>query len=83
MPCVYLPGPAPAVTVANKADDAQRISCFYRSSLLPTIGGRSLPKRLETQSAGPVHLLLFCSMSIILLASLVTGRKPLCTAGAE
>ncbi len=41
------------------------------------------PKRLNTQSAGPVHLLIFCSRSIFLLASIVAGRRPLCNAGAE
>ncbi len=32
---------------------------------------------------GPVRSLIYCSISIILLASLVAGRKPQCTAGAE
>ncbi len=36
----------------------------------------------STQSAGPVCFLIFCSISIILLASLVAGRKPHCNAGA-
>ncbi len=30
----------------------------------------------STQSAGPVRFLIFCSMSIILLASLLAGRRP-------
>ncbi len=30
----------------------------------------------STQSAGPVRFLIFCSISIILLASLVAGRSP-------
>jgi hypothetical protein len=34
------------------------------------------------QSAGPVRFLIFCSVSIVLLASPVAGRKPQCTAGA-
>ncbi len=31
MPCVYLPGPAPAVTVANSTDCViiERIDCTY------------------------------------------------------
>ncbi len=37
----------------------------------------------STQSAGPVRFLKFCSISIILLASLVAGRKTQCSAGAE
>jgi hypothetical protein len=34
------------------------------------------PKRLNTQSAGPVRFLIFCSISISLLANLVAGRRP-------
>ncbi len=37
----------------------------------------------SNQSAGPVRFLIFCSISIILLASLVAGRKPQWTAGAD
>jgi hypothetical protein len=37
----------------------------------------------NTQSAGPVRFLIFCSISIILLARLIAGRKPQCTAGAD
>ncbi len=33
----------------------------------------------STQSAGPVRFLIFCSVSIFLLASLVAGRRPQCT----
>jgi hypothetical protein len=36
----------------------------------------------STQSAGPVRFLIFCSISIPLLASLVAGRRPQCSAGA-
>jgi hypothetical protein len=36
------------------------------------------PKRLNTQSAVPVHRLIFCSISIFLLASLVTVRRHQC-----
>jgi hypothetical protein len=35
-----------------------------------------VPKRLNTQSAGPVRFLIFCSISIFLLASLATGWQP-------
>jgi hypothetical protein len=35
----------------------------------------------STQSAGPVRFLIFCSISIFLLASLVAGRGPQCSAG--
>jgi hypothetical protein len=41
-----------------------------------TLGSQS------TQSAGPVRFLIFCSISISLLASLVAGRRPQCHAGA-
>jgi hypothetical protein len=37
----------------------------------------------SNQSAGPVRFLIFCSISIILLASPVAGRKPQWTAGAD
>ncbi len=37
----------------------------------------------SNQSAGPVSFLIFCSISIFLLASLVAGRKPQGTAGAD
>jgi hypothetical protein len=40
-------------------------------------------KWANTQSGGPVHLSIFCSISIFLLASLVTGRRPQCSAGAD
>jgi hypothetical protein len=35
----------------------------------------------SNQSAGPVRFLIFCSISISLLASLVAGRRPQCSAG--
>jgi hypothetical protein len=37
----------------------------------------------STQSAGPVRFLIFCSMSIFLLASIVAGRRPRCNSSAE
>jgi hypothetical protein len=39
-------------------------------------------KRLNIQSAGPVCLLIICSISIFLLESLLTGRRPQCSDGA-
>ncbi len=33
-------------------------------------------KSQSTQSAGPVRFMIFCSISIFLLASLVTGKRP-------
>jgi hypothetical protein len=36
-----------------------------------------------TQSAGPVHFLIFCSISIFLLANLVVDRRPQRNSGAE
>jgi hypothetical protein len=41
------------------------------------------PYPQSTQSAGPVRFLICCSISIILVASLVAGRKPQCTTGAD
>jgi hypothetical protein len=45
-----------------------------------------LLRRVKTkrliQSAGPVRLLKFCSLTIFLLASLLTGRRPQCSDGA-
>jgi hypothetical protein len=37
----------------------------------------------STQSAGPVRLFIFCSISIFLLASLVAGRRPQCNSSEE
>ncbi len=37
----------------------------------------------KVQSAGPVRFLIFCSISIIQLASLVAGRRPQYIAGAD
>jgi hypothetical protein len=56
-------------------DPASKIS--LRISLM----GLSQPQ--SNQSAGPVRFLIFCSISIILLASQVAGRKPLWTAGTD
>jgi hypothetical protein len=44
-------------------------------------GGGGLPQPQSTQSAGPVRFLIFCSISIFLLARLVAGRGPQCSAG--
>ncbi len=51
----------------------------------PATGGRSLKQLTpqSTQSDGPVRFLLFCSISISLLASLVAGRRPQCNAVAD
>ncbi len=43
----------------------------------------TLDRPQSTQSVGPVHFLIFCSISIILLASLEAGRRPQCTASAD
>ncbi len=43
----------------------------------------SWPNIQSTQSDGPVHFFIFCSISISLLASLVAGRRPQCNAGAD
>ncbi len=42
----------------------------------------NLPPTESNQSAGPVRFLIFCSISIFLLASLVAGRRHQCNAGA-
>ncbi len=44
-------------------------------------GGRGARPQ-SNQSAGPGRFLIFCSISIFLLASLVAGRRPQCSAGA-
>jgi hypothetical protein len=44
-------------------------------------GVRGYPQ--STQSDGPVRFLIFCSISISLLASLVASRRPQCNAGAD
>jgi hypothetical protein len=36
----------------------------------------------SNQSAGPVRFMIFCSISIFLLASMVAGRRHQCNAGA-
>jgi hypothetical protein len=51
-----------------------------------TKGRRGCTLVAETQSyqsAGPVRFLIFCSISIILLANPMAGRKPQWTAGAD
>jgi hypothetical protein len=40
-----------------------------------------LSRPQSTQSDDPVRFLIFCSISISLLASLVAGRRPQCSAG--
>ncbi len=45
------------------------------------MGPTFLPQ--SKQSAGPVRFLIFCSVSIILLACPVAGSKTQCTAGAD
>jgi hypothetical protein len=40
-------------------------------------------KPLSTHSDGPVRFLIFCSISIFLLASLVAGRRLQLTAGTD
>jgi hypothetical protein len=42
---------------------------------------QSLPQ--STQSDGPVCFLIFYSINISLLASLVAGRRPQCNAGSD
>jgi hypothetical protein len=38
-------------------------------------------KQQSAQSTGPVCFLIFCSISMFLLASLLAGRRPQCSAG--
>ncbi len=56
----------------------QSTCCTYRLSTYAFLGPQS-----TQQSAGPVRFLIFCSISISLLASLVAGRRPQCSAGAD
>jgi hypothetical protein len=46
-------------------------TCRLHRVILNKFIGESDPKRLNTQSAGPVRLLILSSVSIFLLASLV------------
>jgi uncharacterized membrane protein SpoIIM required for sporulation len=48
-------------------------------ALIVSLEGKRGPQ--STQSAGPVRFLIFCSISIFLLASLVAGRGTQCSAG--
>jgi hypothetical protein len=57
------------------------VSIFSRHFLSRSLF--SLSQTQSTQSYGPVSFLIFCTISIFLLASLVAGRKPQCTAGAD
>ncbi len=54
---------------------------IYRTQLYIYWAGWYSPQ--STQSAGPVRFLIFCSISIFLLASLVAGMGPQCTVGAD
>jgi hypothetical protein len=56
------------------------VRILYTKALMKLLHG-SVPQ--SNQSAGPVRFLIFCSISIILLASLVAGSRPQNTAGAD
>ncbi len=49
----------------------------------PGVIRRRLVSPQSTQSAGPVRFLIFYSISMFLLASLVAGRRSQCSEGAE
>jgi hypothetical protein len=52
------------------------ILCIWQHSIV-------MSQTQSTQSAGPVRFLIFCSISIFLLDSLVAGRRLQWTAGAD
>jgi hypothetical protein len=49
----------------------------------PSCSGARRTHLQSTQSAGPVRFFIFCSISLFLLASLVPGMTPQCTACAD
>jgi predicted amino acid dehydrogenase len=61
----------------------------FRDTVPSTMEGGKVEQMLtlyfpqSTQSAGPVRFLIFCLISIILLASPVAGRRPQYSAGAD
>jgi hypothetical protein len=63
-------------TAADPAGEKHRRLCLFRQ------GGKSGKVVTQSiQSDGPVRFLIFFSLSIFLLASLVAGRRLQCTAG--
>ncbi len=59
MPCVYLPGPAPAVTVANNQGQTQR---YHPSS------SRESPRTkagVSMNRAVPEHIFALCNVSML------------------
>ncbi len=58
--------------------------CVQHSTVYPVFTTSYIHNPLQSnQSAGPVSFLIFCSISIFLLASLVAGTKPQRTTGAD
>jgi hypothetical protein len=45
MPCVYLPGPAPAVTVANSNDMVFNVENLFNDGMDLTLRRRSIKER--------------------------------------
>ncbi len=61
---------------------SRKVTIGAQHSALPcTCTALLIPQ--STQSAGPVGFLIFCSISMFLLAILLAGRRPQCSAGAE
>jgi hypothetical protein len=71
---------ASLIKSAWSAVEAQPGNDVTVQELQRTVGWR-YPQ--STQSAGPVRFLIFCSISISLLASLVAGRRSQCNVGAN
>jgi hypothetical protein len=71
----------------NPNDDIKKNWLIYILQWALSMEGRekvieyrdSLVRPQSTQSAGPIRFLIFCSISVILLA----GRRPQCTHGAD
>jgi hypothetical protein len=65
--------------IARKTVETVLIIYYIRVDTAIYAGRQCWPQ--STQSAGPVRFLIFCSISIFLLSSLVAGKGPQCSAG--
>ncbi len=61
----------------------QGLYTVYSTTVLEYKAVAVLVRPQSTQSDDPVHFLIFCSLSISPLASLVADRRPQCNAGAD
>jgi hypothetical protein len=80
----YVPAVCYGPSTYNTADSPSCCMLWTLPSpaILQTLPTAVCFRPQSTQSAGPVRFLIFCTVSIIVLASLVAGRRPQCNAGA-